>query len=125
MGLGNYVEISIILRLRYMSLVMKIIHMLLITSFCCASVNAAECQVELPIDSAKKAWCKASDILKAQSCLSKFGFERKAIEHKHHWNLSVNDLAPNSEPSCSPVQLIICKSNGKITFQGNGESCAI
>jgi len=83
------------------------------------------CDSEVPIDSAEKAWCVATDFLAYQSCLSTYGYKRSIEETEDRWELSVRDLDPRSNGSCSSTHIAVCKDTGRILYSPQSESCGV
>ncbi len=81
------------------------------------------CGRELPIDTVKKAWCSASDILLVQSCISKHGFTEGSKDLDDRWLLTSSDNNPDKDKSCKATRIVVCKKDGK-TLNKESDECS-
>lgn len=86
-----------------------------------AHASETPCKTELPIDTAKKAWCAADRVFYVQSCFSVVGFSRQSKDLGDRWLLASKDK--NSNGGCGTIAVEVCKKDGKIIYNAGTKNC--
>ncbi len=82
-----------------------------------------DCEVNLPIESAKDTECIVNWHIERQSCFSTFGYTREISESFSRWEVVVRDLNPIPNKGCATLRLAICKISGEVLYSPSSDEC--
>jgi hypothetical protein len=88
-------------------------------SFSCLAFaeDSAVCKPAGPVESAGQAWCAAASLLRMESCASRYGFERTALDFAEFWILESKDKNPDRKTACRNVIIKVNKVSGEVVRQ--------